>query len=194
MARNTFKDRERAFEAVYFAKHDAELIEKMHQQRAAEEARKDLAQETGITDEAALDKLLEVGVTSQNLQALSLAPLVCVAWADGELDPEERTAALAALEAAGVAEGSTGHQLFDSWLSRAPEANLLAAWKDYVSGLFEELEAPAREAIGKDLLARAESVAKAAGGFAGIGSISKSERAVLDEIESALTGSGAASD
>ena len=48
MPDDIFKSRERAFEAVYFAKLDAELIEKGHQQRQADEARKNLA--SGLHD------------------------------------------------------------------------------------------------------------------------------------------------
>lgn len=186
MTTDAFKARERAFEAVYFTKLDAKLIEKIHRERAAEEARRSLALATGISDEVVLDRILELGVTVKNLEALSLAPLVCVAWANGDLQPDERKMAIAALEAEGIPEGSASHRLFETWLATAPDPQLMSAWKDYVGSVFERLDAPAREQVRKDVLARAENVAKAAGGFAGIGKVSKSERAVLDEIERAM--------
>ncbi|MCP4037828.1 MAG: hypothetical protein GY733_12885 [bacterium] len=186
MTTDVFKARERAFEAVYFAKQDAELIEKMRKEKETEQARSHLAEATGITDEAVLDKILDLGLTARNLEALSLAPIICVAWANGDLEPDERKAALEALEAEGIAKGSPSHQMFESWLASTPDPQLIEAWKDYVGGLFEQLDAPAREEVRKDVLTRAENVAKAAGGFAGIGSVSKKERDVLDEIEQAM--------
>lgn len=187
MPSDTFKARERAFESVYFAKLDAQLIEQMHQQKEAAEAKDDLAKATGISDEALLDKILESGVTTGNLKALSLAPSICVAWANGNLDKDERVAVLSAIEAEGIGKDSPSYPIFESWLSRAPDPTLMDTWRDYIGSLLEHMDTFSRERIQKDLLERCEKIARASGGFMGMGSISDAERQVLDEIESALS-------
>lgn len=187
MPSDTFKARERAFESVYFAKLDAQLIEQMHQKKEAAEAKDDLAKATGISDEALLDKILESGVTTGNLKALSLAPLICVAWANGNLDKDERVAVLSAIEAEGIGKDSPSYPIFESWLSRAPDPTLMDTWRDYIGSLLEHMDTFSRERIQKDLLERCEKIARASGGFMGMGSISDAERQVLDEIESALS-------
>ena len=49
-----------------------------------------------VADDAVLEKLANFGMDASTLAALSLAPLVLVAWADGEVDAKERDAVLAA--------------------------------------------------------------------------------------------------
>jgi hypothetical protein len=187
MPDDIFKSREQAFEAVYFAKLDSELIEKSRQKRESAEARSDLAKASGISNEALLDSILELGITPSNLEAMSLAPLICVAWANGTLDPEERKACLDAAHAEGIEKDSASYMLFDGWLSEAPDPTLLDTWREFITILMGQLDALAREQIRKDLFRRSESIARAAGGVMGIGSISKKERAVLDQIEAAIS-------
>jgi hypothetical protein len=182
-----FKDREQAFEAVFFSRLNAERIEKLRQAREQEQAKAELVRATGISDEGILDEVLEVGVDAETLKALTLVPLVCVAWADGELDDKEREAALSAAEAEGVSRESGSYELFESWLSKPPGAGggeLLEAWKNYTTALLGFVGDEAREALRRDILGRAREVARAAGGLLGIGKrISAEEQAMLDELE-----------
>jgi hypothetical protein len=182
-----FKSRARAFEAVYFSKLDAELIEQLHCKRKAARDRRELARATGISDEILLGKILELGVSANNLEALSLAPLICVAWANGSLDPNERKAALNAIMAEEIVEGSPSYLHFETLLSHAPDSKLMDTWRDYVATLLSHLDVRAREQIRESLLARAKQIASASGGIMGVGSISMLEREVIDEIESAMT-------
>jgi len=69
MTKDIFKDRERAFEAVYFARVNAELVEKIHADREALIAKGLIARASGIEDEALLQRILGLGVNAQNLQA-----------------------------------------------------------------------------------------------------------------------------
>ena len=187
MPDDIFKSRERAFEAVYFAKLDAELIAKKRQQREAADARSDLAHASGISNEALLDSLLELGVTPGNLEAMSLAPLVCVAWANGSIDPEERKAAMEAAEAEGIDKDSPGHVLLEGWLTQPPDSTLFDTWREFIASLVGQLDERERKTIRKDLLARPVNIARASGGIMGVGSISKKEQQVLDRIEAAMS-------
>lgn len=186
MSEDKLKARERAFEAVYFAKVDAELIEKMHHERDAADARGRLATATGIQDEDLLAKMLELGAEAPNLQALTLVPLVCVAWANGKLDREERRAALKAAESLGVCRESGSYHLFEAWLGQPHGPEFFETWKSYIQTVLSHLDEAGREQLRSDLLGRSHEVAKASGGFLGLGSISKEEREMIERLEAVL--------
>jgi hypothetical protein len=111
-------------------------------------------------------------------------PLVEVAWADGELAEKERRAVLSAAEANGVAEGSAGYELLESWLATRPGPELLRAWGEYMVALCAELDEGARRALERQILGRARAVAESAGGILGVvNKVSSREKALLAEIE-----------
>ena len=65
---------------------------------------------------------------------------------------------------------------------------MVAAWKDYIAGLREHLDAVAYEALERDVLGRAREVAAAAGGFLGLGNkVSESEEKVLAELRTSFS-------
>ncbi|MFT5443126.1 MAG: hypothetical protein ACI8W3_002172, partial [Myxococcota bacterium] len=183
MTTDIFKSRERAFEAVYFAKVDAELIDKIHKKRERDTDRALLALATGISDDDLLQEILELGVTTSTLEALSLAPLVCVAWGNGSLDQEESAAAIKAATSEGLEKDSPSFQLFERWLSRKPDESLMTTWREYIRSLMEHLDENGCNTIRQDLKQRAEAIARTTGGVLGVGSISSGERAVLRKIE-----------
>ncbi|MDP6979997.1 MAG: hypothetical protein QF570_15560 [Myxococcota bacterium] len=187
MTNDIFKARERAFESVYFAKTDAEKIEAIHRERETQAALERLSAATGIHDHGILERLLSLEITSSSIEALSHAPLVAVAWANGDLEPGEKKAALEALAADGVEEGSPAYERFERWLEKPPADELMEVWRDYVHAVLQQLDPEAREGVRKDLIERAERIARAAGGVAGFGAVSKKERGVLGEIVSALS-------
>jgi hypothetical protein len=193
MFKDSFKARERAFEATYFARINAELVEKIHTERDAKIQRGLLATATGIKDESLLQRILDLGVAASNVQVLSLAPLVWVAWATGSLTLVERKTALDAAEAEGVCKESLSHQLFEAWLDEPPGPVLFNTWRDYVHAVLEQLDERARAGLRDALLGRVRSIASASGGLLGIGKTSKREKEVLEEIEVALTWQEAAS-
>jgi len=177
----------RALEEQFFLERERELLRTFREQMAAKERKQALAEASGITDEDLLDQLDKLDLGPETLAALSLVPLIAVAWADGKMDAKERQAVLAAAEQKGIQADHPGHPLLEGWLQRPPGRQLLQIWKDYVAALGETLSESARSALKHDLLGRARAVAEAAGGMLGLGSkVSKSEQAVLDELEAAL--------
>ena len=193
MAVDLMRERERAFEAVYFARVERAFVDRRRRERAADDERARLAAVTGIGDRSMLDDLREVGVTASNIEALSLAPLACIAWADGRLDEPDREAALRAIEEEGVDRGTDGHALFESWLSARPDASLMSAWREYIESIFDhlatlphELRITAEARLRDEVVARARRVARGAAGFSGNGAISEVRQRLLDEIESSL--------
>ena len=179
MSHDFLDERRKALEEAFFARENAEAIRRLHPAEGGQAP----ASGTGIRDQAVLDRLAAHGIGPNALTALSLAPLVLVAWADGGPQPEERQAVLAAADGAGIPAGSPAHKLLDHWLAQHPPADLLATWSDYVRALSPE----ARIALHKDVMARAHQVAEAAGGFLGLVSkVSPTEQAMLKRLEDAF--------
>ncbi len=181
-------DRRKALEESFFAKENQKLRARLSAQKATREAREALSQACGISDEAVLDRLVKLGVAPETLAALSLVPLIEVAWADGKLDDKEREAVLAGASSSGVSEDSPARELLEGWLARKPAAALREAWDAYITELVATLSPDERQALKRELLGRARAVAEAAGGLLGLGSISKEEAAVLDRLENIFEG------
>lgn len=179
-----FDDRRRALEEAFFARQNRELLERLRERNATEKKKESLARTLGIEDDDTLSRLVDLHVDCETIVALSLVPLIAVAWADNELDPKEREAILKAARDSGIQEGSESATLLENWLSGPPTRDLYEAWKSYVRSLIERLAPVHRRALQKDVISRARKVAEAAGGFMGIGDkISEQERLVLSDLE-----------
>ena len=178
------RDRGRSLEDEFFRREDKRLIEQLNTLKAAEATREALSKASGITTPAVLDKLIELGIRAETVAALSIVPLVEVAWADGALDPKERRAVL---ERAGVAQDSTAGALLGTWLDRQPDPKLLTAWTHLVQAMSQQLAPEEAARLKTGLLERARAVAGASGGTFGLGSkISSAEAAVLAKLEGAF--------
>ena len=180
-------DRRRALEEAFFAQREQQLRERLREKAVKETWRQGLAEASGIRDEAVLDRLASLGVEPETVAALTLVPLVEVAWADGDVHPKEKAAVLKAAANAGIEEGSAASELLAGWLEERPKPELRAAWTAYAGALAGMLDATERAALKEDLMGRARSVAAAAGGFLGMGRISNEEEAALAALEGALS-------
>ena len=187
MSTDPWGERERALEESFFFKKDQELMGKLKHDLATAEKKKSLSQVSGIVDEALLDELVAVDISGESVAALTLVPLVVVAWADGKMEDEERRAILKAADAEGIASGSVSYQLLEQWLHNQPGEELATAWKDYVHMLAQRLGAKALATFKADVLGRARSVAQAAGGILGMNTVSQSEQNALKDLESAFS-------
>jgi len=108
-------ERRRALEEAFFAKENDRLLQNLRQADAGKSGQDTLATVSGIADDALLGKLAALGVGSGALAALSLVPLVAVAWADKSLDAREREAVLAGAAEAGVGEAGAARDLLNAW-------------------------------------------------------------------------------
>jgi uncharacterized tellurite resistance protein B-like protein len=182
----------RALENQFFYQENRELVVQQQALAKMERSRDALAEVSGITNPAVLDKLIELEVAPEMLATLAVLPLVQVAWADGRVQDKEREAILAAAGSCGIAAGSVDHALLEQWLRCRPPAKLLEAWTHYVSGLCENLSEPQRATLADDLLSRARAVAQATGKLLGLTSgISATEEAVIARIRKAFADSPA---
>ncbi len=178
-------DRGKALEDIFFAKESEKLRKALQEKEETKNRKEALSAASGISDDAVLEQLVALDIRSETLAALSLVPLVEVAWADGTMDDSERSAILSAAEDSGLSGESAA--LLDGWLTTQPDSQVLSAWKDYVSALTRTMDAAAKDNLKQELLSRARSVAEAAGGFLGIGSISSEEEEKLQELARAFS-------
>ncbi len=186
MAEEFFGDRKRALEESFFLQQDQKLLERLRAELQDAQQKDALVNAAGIRDEALLSSLLNLGLDAQTVAALTLAPLVEVAWAHGGIVREERMAVLQAAESHGVGPGTAAHELLEKWMNEKPGPELFSAWYDYVSTLRKTMDPKSFEKLRDNILDRAEQVAQAAGGFLGIVSISGKEKAVLSKLEKAF--------
>jgi hypothetical protein len=178
------RDRGKALEDEFFRREDQRLIGRLNELKAAEATREALAKASGITNPAVLDELMALGIRAETVAALSIVPLVEVAWADGTLDAKERRAIV---ERANVARGSTVGALVEAWLDRRPDPKLFTAWTHLVQGMCEQLEPDGAARLKTGLLEQAAAVATASGGLFGVGSkVSRAEASMLARLEAAF--------
>jgi hypothetical protein len=177
----------KALEDAFFARENAKLLEQMRARTAATQRRQALRAAMGTVDDATLDRLLDLGVSAETVLALTLVPLVRVAWADGELDARESAAIVRAAADRGIAEGTPGHALLSTWLATRPDDTLLRTWKTYMAAIWPQLGELERKELRDYMVGLARGVAEAAGGLLGLGfKVSAAEAAVLKETEAAL--------
>ncbi len=187
MGNELFGDRRNPVEDEFFRRQDAVLLAQRRTEEERRAARAALAAASCITDDVLLDQLVAFGIKADTLTALSLVPLVEVAWADGKMEDAEKRAILAAARAAGLEETSAGHRLIESCLLERPRAQLTKMWGQYIKSVRATLSPEESDALKTELLRQARSVAEAAGGFMGLGSkVSIHEEALLAEIVAAF--------
>ncbi|WP_424133934.1 hypothetical protein [Roseomonas chloroacetimidivorans] len=183
MSKDFLDERRRALEEAFFARHNEELIRRLRAADPARPERERLAEASGLRDEALLERLIALGISPHTVAALSIVPLVIVAWADGVMGEKERKAVLDAAHGVGLDAESDGRALLAQWLAKPPPPSLLAAWTDYVHALAPE----ARVALRRRVMDRAVQLAEIKGGFLGLlTGISPPERAALEKLDAAL--------
>jgi len=182
----TLQDRERALENQFYEKENQEKLAAMKRKLDAQASKDELRKASGMTDDAVLDQLVALGLRGNTIAALSLVPLIQVAWADGTIQDNERTAILQGAHGKGLEEGSDGYELLQSWLQRQPGDELFAAWEAYIKALASQLNDEQNRLLKNQIVGFAKLVATSAGGILGFGKVSSTEEKVLHRIEAAF--------
>jgi hypothetical protein len=185
-ASDVFGDRRKALEDSFFRERDQLLLEKLRMELETVEEHRNLAHVSGILDDKVLANLVKAGVRAETLMAVTLIPLVEVAWADGSVSEDECAAVLKAAAENGVKEGSAAHQLLSHWLKDRPDVRIIASWKEYVGALAKAMPADAMLVLRERLIGRMRTVAEATWSLMGLGrKISKVEQSAIEEFERA---------
>lgn len=185
--RNPLDAIERAQEETYFHKKDQALIEAMRQKLERERNAEAIRAETGIADEALITRLAELGVDRDTIPCLHLAPLLQVAWADGEIQGGERDLLLEAAAATGLTEGPARAR-FEEMLQKRPEPAWFDAALDFIRHMLAALPEGQADAARGNLEDLAWRVADASGGVFGLwGRVEEAEKVALRNIATRLT-------
>ena len=184
---DAFDDRRKALEEQFFKAHNQKLVKKMQDAAQRKATREELQRLTGIAHEQVLDALVGLNVGPAAVMMMSVLPLIEVAWADGDVDDQERQVILEQAHALGLEQGSDAGLVLAKWLDDKPDASWSALWTDYVKELSKKLSADDRAQLKTEVLGRAKLVAEASGKVLGITSgISKAEKKVLDRLAKAF--------
>jgi hypothetical protein len=186
MSEVTLEDRGKALENQFYEKENKEKLAAMKAKLDTSSSKEDLRKVSGMTDDAVLDKLVHLKLTANTIAALSLVPLIQVAWADGTIQDNERTAILQGAHGKGLEQGTDGYALLQTWLAKRPSDELLEAWEAYIKALTAQLNDEQNRLLKNQIVGFAKMVAAAAGGILGFGKVSASEEAVLHRIEGAF--------
>jgi tellurite resistance protein len=149
MTRDVFHDKARGELEQYSRHHDELLIQKLRERAHVDELTRALAEKLEVDDRGLLERIVALGVTLETGSAFLLAPLVQIAWAEGEVTPEERDTILAIARERGIDDDSPSQTQLLQWLQSRPPDDL-----------FETAEAAIRTGI--SVLPEAERVSRIA--------------------------------
>ena len=163
MTKDIFRDRERGEEAAYFRQQDAELVAKLRQKAQLSEIAHALAEKLHADEPALLERIQKLGVTLNTGSAFILAPLVEVAWIDGDVSHAERDTILRIAKRHGVEPGSADyHQLLD-WLAHRPSDEVFQTALEAIRIGLSVLPSDESEQRIATMIKACEDVAQAAG-------------------------------
>jgi hypothetical protein len=186
VSEKTLEERGRALENQFFDKENKAKLAAMKEKLETQKSREELRKASGMSDEAVLDKLVGLGLKANTIAALSLVPLIYVAWADGSIQDNERTAILQGAHGKGLEQGTDGYELLGTWLSKRPSEDLFSAWESYIKALAAQLNDEQNRLLKNQIVGFAKMVATSAGGLLGFGKVSGDEEKVLARIEAAF--------
>ena len=185
MAKDIFRERERGEEAAYFRKQDARLIEKLRQKAQFSEIAHALAEKLQADEPDLLERIQKLGVTLDTGSAFILAPLVEVAWVDGEVTHAERDIILHIAEQRGVEPGSADYRQLLDWLAHRPSDEVFATALEAIRIGLSVLPPDEAEKRIATMIKACEDVARATSGvaeFFWLDNVTYAESAVITAI------------
>jgi putative NIF3 family GTP cyclohydrolase 1 type 2 len=185
MTKDIFRDRERGEEDAYFRQQDAKLIAKLRQKAQFSEIAHALAEKLHADEPALLERIQKLGVTLDTGSAFILAPLVEVAWIDGDVSHAERDAILHIAKQHGMEPGSADYLQLLDWLVHRPSDEVFQTALEAIRIGLSVLPPDESEQRIATMIKACEDVAQATGGIAQLfhlDSVSYSESAVIAAI------------
>jgi hypothetical protein len=174
-------------EDAFFATEDRKLIENLKSLQKLKKTKKELSNISRIKNDAVLEKLVALDIRPETLASFTIIPLIEVAWADGDPDPQEQEAILAMVEKNGLfKKGDVNYELVEQWLKRRPKPDMFIAWDTYIRSLCRHLPPEGREILQNEIITNANIIAESSGGFLGIGDISSEEEKVIKKLKASF--------
>lgn len=188
-----FRKRAQAEEEAYFHRRDAELIAKLRQNAQFSEIAHALAAKLHADEPMLLERIKKLGVTLDTGAAFILAPLVEVAWVDGNVSDAERAAILHIANQRGVVPGSDDYRQLLDWLDRRPPDDIFRTALEAIRIGISVLPPAEAEHRVSAMIKACEDVAKATGWLSGLLQLegtTRDEVAVIAEIRRHLEKQG----
>jgi hypothetical protein len=180
------KIRGQALAEAFFYRMDRELIASLSKKLDRDEKIRSFGAVTGIRDGKVLEYLVDAGFELSTLTAFIWAPVVFVAWADGNTDQLEKIAILEALPNKGVSQEAASMMMAHEWFAKRPTEELWRIWEEFTVASLTGINSDEREAVMDEIVDLCYEVAHASGGFMGFGKVSQAESDVIDRVISSL--------
>ncbi len=164
-------------EDAYFRKQDEELRQRLRDQLST--AAGDLGNRPAGADLTLPQRIAALGFGGDKARVFDLMPLVHVAWADGSVSRQERTAILDIVRERNIAHGTDAFLLMETLLEQRPSDQFLAQ----SMAILKEVVGEARAG---NIVELCLQVANASGGFMNIGNVSADERRQIEAIAEQL--------
>lgn len=142
-----------------------------------------LAAILGVNDEELLGDLLTRGFTVHTVPAIEMIPLIFAAWGSEDVTADESNAVLAELEQTHLSKFPEAVQLVWKWLRERPDHDLWELWTRYADACMARLSKEEQVAWRQRLKNQVRRIARASGGWLGVGAICEGEKLVIDAID-----------
>jgi tellurite resistance protein len=180
------QNRGKALAEAFFFRMDRELIASLSRKLDREEKIRSFGAMTGIQDPKIVECLVDAGFELSTLTAFIWAPVVFVAWADGNADQSEKIAILHALPSRGVSQEVASMMIAHEWFANCPTEELWQLWEEFAAASLAGINIDEREGLTDEIVNLCYVVAHASGGFLGFGKVSQSESEVIDRVITSL--------
>lgn len=169
-----------------FAAENEELLAKLREQIKHDEQLEELSKAIGIDDKDLVQSLMDLGITAHSMAALTMYPMVCVAYADSVLNLEERDLIMKMASEWNMKPGDPGFEVLNHWLVEGPTEDGFAVWKKYIQAVMAQMTPQQVADLKLSIMNRSNAVATAVGDVLGrFGNrTNKAEDALLTEIAS----------
>lgn len=176
------KSRGEALQAAFFHRMDQDLIESLRRRMSRESKMDAFRAVTGIRNERILESLVDAGFELPTLTAFTWAPIIFVAWADGHADYSEKSTVFDALLAKGISHDAATSMIEHDWFSREPDERLWEIWEEFSAAWLADLDVKHLDLLFAEIIDNCYAVARASGGFLGVGKISQRETDVIGRV------------
>lgn len=130
-----------------------------------------------------VETLIQLGFTPDTLRVLPLISMIAVAWADHQLDDAERAAIETIALQHGITTDQHAFQVIHMLLSAPPDRVFMDRSLDVLKQLYAVLSSQDRDDAKANIIDFAFTIAKASGGFLGLGDkVSEREHALITDI------------
>lgn len=142
-----------------------------------------LSRVNAIQDDDLVERMLKVGINSENVSVLHKFPVAMAGWAHGSISMQEAHAAFEETFTRELSGRKSEMKLFISWLIKKPSLEIWQIWHDYVRIRIQVIGLRHTQTIGRSIYRLTEKVAMHSGGFCGYATICREEQEVLKRIK-----------